>query len=45
MSEAWTLASGDFFRILIGLGIPLFFVAALLESFLTPAVMIWVYGG
>ena len=44
MSEAWTLASADFFRILFGLGVPLFMTAALLESFLTPAIMIWVYG-
>ena len=43
MSEAWTLASADFFRILLGFGIPFFMIAALLESFLTPAVMHWVY--
>ena len=44
MSEAWTLASAEFFRILFGFGVPLFMIAALLESYLTPAVMLWVYG-
>ncbi len=44
MSEAWTLASAEFFRILFGFGVPFFLLAALLESFLTPAVMLWVYG-
>ncbi len=44
MSERWLAASADFLRIMIVFGIPMFFVAALLESFLTPEVIIWVYG-
>ena len=44
ISEHWLEAGADFLRIFVGLGIPLFFTAAMLESFLTPAVMVWVYG-
>lgn len=44
VSEHWLEAAADFARVFVGLGIPLFFIAAMLESFLTPAVMLWVYG-
>lgn len=42
--ERWLEAGADFLKIFLGLGVPLFFIAAMLESFLTPAVMLWVYG-
>lgn len=42
--EMWVERAADFFRILVGYGIPLFFIAALLESFVTPLVIGWVYG-
>ncbi len=45
ISELWIEAGADFSRIFVGLGIPLFFAAALLESFVTPLVIAWVYGG
>lgn len=45
MSERWLKAGADFTRLLLVFGIPMFFAAALLESFVTPAVIAWVYGG
>ncbi|MFK7804337.1 MAG: stage II sporulation protein M [Anaerolineae bacterium] len=44
LSELWVQHAADFSRIMVGYGIPLFFVAALLESFVTPIVIGWVYG-
>lgn len=44
LSVKWLRASADFFRILIVFGVPMFLAAALLESFVTPEVIIWVYG-
>ncbi|MEM7799991.1 MAG: stage II sporulation protein M [Chloroflexota bacterium] len=44
VSEMWVESAADFFRILIGYGIPLFFIAALLESFFTPYIIALVYG-
>ena len=44
LSELWVQHAADFSRIMIGYGVPLFFVAALLESFFTPMVIGWVYG-
>ena len=45
VGEEWLEAGADFMRIYLGLGLPLLFLAAFLEAFVTPAVMVWVYGG
>jgi uncharacterized membrane protein SpoIIM required for sporulation len=45
LSEVFLLRAAEFMRIFIGVGIPLLIVAAALESFLTPQVLLWVYGG
>ncbi|MEW5986599.1 MAG: stage II sporulation protein M [Chloroflexota bacterium] len=45
VTESWLFAAADFGRLLIGLVIPLLILAALLEAFVTPAVMVRVYGG
>lgn len=45
MSERWLTASADFARIFLVLGVPMFLAAALLESFVTPNVIVWIYGG
>jgi uncharacterized membrane protein SpoIIM required for sporulation len=44
ISESWLLAAADFTRVLTGLVIPLLIVAALVESYVTPLVLLWVYG-
>lgn len=45
LSEGFIAASADFARLLVGWVIPLLLVAALVEAFVTPAVMMRVYGG
>jgi uncharacterized membrane protein SpoIIM required for sporulation/ABC-type transport system involved in multi-copper enzyme maturation permease subunit len=45
ISENWLEAGADFLRILLAIGIPLFFIAAFVEAFITPLVLIAVYGG
>jgi uncharacterized membrane protein SpoIIM required for sporulation len=44
ISESWLLAAADFTRVLTGLVIPLLIVAALVESYVTPLVLLWIYG-
>jgi uncharacterized membrane protein SpoIIM required for sporulation/ABC-type transport system involved in multi-copper enzyme maturation permease subunit len=44
LSESWVIAAADYFRIFIGLVIPLLFIAAYLEAYLTPQVLFRVYG-
>jgi uncharacterized membrane protein SpoIIM required for sporulation len=44
ISESWLLAAADFGRLLIGLVIPLLILAALVESYVTPVVLLWIYG-
>lgn len=43
VSESWLLAAGDFFRLLLGMVLPLLLLAALLEAFVTPQVVFWLY--
>jgi uncharacterized membrane protein SpoIIM required for sporulation/ABC-type transport system involved in multi-copper enzyme maturation permease subunit len=43
LGEVWLEAAADFARVLVGLTLPLLVVAALLETFLTPAVVAWVF--
>ena len=45
VSEAFLAAAGDFFRLFIGVVIPLLLVAAFVEGLVTPQVLTWVYGG
>ncbi len=45
ISENWLEAGADFLRILLGLGVPLFLLAAFLESFITPLALLAAYGG
>jgi uncharacterized membrane protein SpoIIM required for sporulation len=45
LSEAFIHAAGDFFRLFIGVVIPLLIVAALIEGLVTPQVLVRVYGG
>ena len=45
LSEMFIIRAAEFWRVLLGLGIPLLLLAALLESFVTPQVLQWVYGG
>ncbi|MCL4867436.1 MAG: stage II sporulation protein M [Anaerolineae bacterium] len=44
LSESWINAAADYFRIFIGLVIPLLFLAAFLEAWVTPQVLIHFYG-
>jgi uncharacterized membrane protein SpoIIM required for sporulation len=44
ISESWLLAAADFGRVLTGLVIPLLILAAVVESYVTPIVLMWVYG-
>jgi uncharacterized membrane protein SpoIIM required for sporulation len=45
VSEAFLAAAGDFFRLFIGVVIPLLLLSALVEGLVTPQVLTWVYGG
>lgn len=45
LSENFLLAAADYTRLLLGLVIPLLVVAAFVESYVTPQVLLWVYGG
>ncbi len=44
LSESWVLAAADYFRIFVGLVVPLLFIAAYLEANLTPQILLRVYG-
>lgn len=41
LAEVWIEAGADFCRVLFGLSVPLLILAALLEMFVTPAVVAW----
>jgi uncharacterized membrane protein SpoIIM required for sporulation/ABC-type transport system involved in multi-copper enzyme maturation permease subunit len=45
LGEGWIKALAEWFRIILGLVIPLLFAAAALEVFVTPRVAIWVLSG
>jgi len=45
VSEAFLAAAADFFRLFIGVVIPLLLLAAFVEGLVTPQVLTWVYGG
>ncbi|MCB9135992.1 MAG: stage II sporulation protein M [Anaerolineales bacterium] len=44
IGDAWMEAMADWAKVMVGLGIPLFFFAAILEVFLTPRVVVWLLG-
>ena len=45
LSESFLSAAANFIRLLVGLVIPLLAIAAFIEAYVTPQVMVWVYGG
>ncbi|PIE81016.1 MAG: hypothetical protein CSA11_06040 [Chloroflexi bacterium] len=45
LGEAFIAASADFGRVFVGLVIPLLFVAAYVEAYITPQVLLAIYGG
>jgi uncharacterized membrane protein SpoIIM required for sporulation len=45
LSEMFIIRAAEFWRIFLGLGIPLLLLAALVESYVTPQVLRLVYGG
>lgn len=45
VGESWLLAAADFVRVMVALVVPLLILAALVEAFITPRIVIWVYGG
>lgn len=44
IGDAWMEALTDWAKVMVGLGIPMFFFAAILEVFLTPRVVVWLLG-
>jgi uncharacterized membrane protein SpoIIM required for sporulation len=44
ISEQWTRTAADFWQITIGMGIPLLAVAAFVEAYVTPRIVLWIYG-
>ncbi len=45
MGEAFIAASADFGRVFVGLVIPMLFLAAYIEAYITPQVLFALYGG
>jgi len=45
IGESWLAALADWAKIVVGLVVPLFLGAAILEIFVTPRVAIWLLGG
>ncbi len=43
VSESWSEAAADFFRVLFGIAIPLLILAAFIESAITPQVLLAIY--
>ncbi len=45
ISECWLAAAAEFSRLFVGVAAPLLLLAALIEAFITPQVVLAVYGG
>jgi uncharacterized membrane protein SpoIIM required for sporulation len=45
LGDSWLLAFADWAKAAVGLVIPLLIGAAILEAFVTPRVIVWVFGG
>lgn len=45
ISHVWLEAAADFSRLFFGLIVPLLLLSALVESFITPQITFWIYGG
>lgn len=43
MSETWITAAADYFRLTIGLGVPMFLLSAFIEALITPRVLFWAF--
>lgn len=44
VGESWLLAAADFVRVMVALVIPLLILSAFIEAYVTPAIVVWVYG-
>jgi uncharacterized membrane protein SpoIIM required for sporulation len=44
ISQRWISTAADFWQITIGLAIPLLALAALVEAFITPRIILMIYG-
>ncbi len=44
VGESWLLAAGDFVRVMVALVIPLLILAAFVEAYVTPRIVIYIYG-
>jgi uncharacterized membrane protein SpoIIM required for sporulation len=44
LSEAFLLHAADFMRVLVGLALPLLLAAAFVEAYVTPAILLHIYG-
>ena len=44
VSESWIKAAADFFRVFVGLVLPLLLISALLEAYVTPWLLLQIYG-
>jgi len=44
IGDAWLTSLADWAKVMVGLGIPLFLLAAVFEVFLTPRVVVWLLG-
>lgn len=45
VSEAWLQALADFVKLNLAVTIPLLAIASLIETYITPLIALWVYGG
>lgn len=45
ITERWVRRAADFTRVFLGVGLPLFFIAAAVEGLITPKIIVWFYGG
>lgn len=44
LSESWVIAAADYLRVFIGIVMPLLLIAAFLEAYLTPQILLRIYG-
>ncbi len=45
LGQAWLMGAADFGRVMVGLSLPLLLIAAYVEAYVTPKIIIAVYGG
>jgi uncharacterized membrane protein SpoIIM required for sporulation len=44
LSESWVIAAADYLRVFISFVVPMLLIAAFLESYLTPQILLRIYG-